>query len=155
MSEDANPPRSGSAYPMSQGVGVWLHHELPEWPRIWSAFLRRTRTWPVPPRWSSPAWLEELAAEGIAAACTAIRDFDPSRGPSLSSYVYHQSLTDALARYRQELDNGVTNPERLKFSSTPNLTSQPKKDPGHRMTSILEMDADLSDCFSHNSLGPN
>ena len=66
------------------------------------ACLRRTRSWPVPPRWTPRDWREELDAEGIAAACTAIRNFDPTRGPTLGSFVYHQILSGALARYRQE-----------------------------------------------------
>jgi RNA polymerase sigma factor (sigma-70 family) len=83
-------------------AGGWLGHRLPDWPRIWGACLRRTRAWPVPPRWTPRDWREELDAEGIAAACTAIRNFDPTRGPTLGSFVYHQILSSALARYRQE-----------------------------------------------------
>jgi RNA polymerase sigma factor (sigma-70 family) len=82
--------------------GGWLSHRLPDWPRIWGACVRRTRSWPVPPRWTPRDWREELDAEGIAAACTAIRNFDPTRGPTLGSFVYHQILSSALARYRQE-----------------------------------------------------
>ena len=82
--------------------GAWLGHRLPDWPRIWGACTRRTRSWPVPPRWAPRDWREELDAEGLAAACTAIRNYDPNRGPTLGSYVYHQILASALARYRQE-----------------------------------------------------
>jgi RNA polymerase sigma factor (sigma-70 family) len=94
---DAEPPPSAVAE-----AGDWLLHRLPDWPRIWGACLRRTRSWPIPPRWTAWDWREEIDAEGIAAACNAIRNFDPSRGPTLGSYVYHQILSGALARYRQE-----------------------------------------------------
>jgi RNA polymerase sigma factor (sigma-70 family) len=80
----------------------WLVHRLPDWPRIWGACRRRTRSWPIPPRWTSRDWREEIDAEGIAAACRAIRRYDPDRGTSIGSFVYHQILTGALARYRKE-----------------------------------------------------
>jgi hypothetical protein len=80
----------------------WLRHRLPDWPRIWGSCLRRTRSWPVPPRWSPRDWWDELDAEGIASTCTALRNFDPIRGPTLGSFVYHQILSDALTRYRKD-----------------------------------------------------
>jgi RNA polymerase sigma factor (sigma-70 family) len=79
-----------------------LNHRLPDWPRIWGACRRRTRSWPIPPRWTANDWREELDAEGIAAACKAIRKYDPARGTTISSFVYHQMLSGALSRYRQE-----------------------------------------------------
>jgi hypothetical protein len=83
-------------------MGGWLRHRLPDWPRIWGACLRRTRSWPVPPRWTRRDWREELEAEGIVAASAAIRDFDPSLGPTLGSFVYHRILSHALTRHRRE-----------------------------------------------------
>jgi RNA polymerase sigma factor (sigma-70 family) len=56
----------------------------------------------VPPHWNHSDWFEEIDAESIAAACHAIRIFDPNRGPTLGSFVYHQILASALGRYRQE-----------------------------------------------------
>jgi RNA polymerase sigma factor (sigma-70 family) len=94
---DAVPPLGTVANP-----GDWLLHRIPDWPRIWGACQRRTRSWPIPPRWGSRDWREELDAESLAAACGALRTYDPSRGPSLSSYVYHQILSSALTRYRRE-----------------------------------------------------
>jgi RNA polymerase sigma factor (sigma-70 family) len=82
--------------------GDWLVRRLPDWPRIWGACRRRTRSWPIPPRWTASDWREELDAEGIAAACKALRKYDPDRGTSINTFVYHQILTGALARYRQE-----------------------------------------------------
>jgi DNA-directed RNA polymerase specialized sigma24 family protein len=79
-----------------------LQESLPDWPGIWEACVRRTHAWRAPPRWSPRDWWEEIDAEGIAAACDAVRLFDPSRGPSLGCFVYHQILAAALARYRQE-----------------------------------------------------
>jgi RNA polymerase sigma factor (sigma-70 family) len=84
------------------GAGAWLEHRLPDWPRIWGACRRRIRSWPSPPRWTASDWREEIDAEGIAAACKAIRQYDPGRGTSIGSFVYHRILTGALARYRQE-----------------------------------------------------
>jgi RNA polymerase sigma factor (sigma-70 family) len=80
----------------------WLEHYLKDWPRLWSICTGRTHSWRVPPRWSVSDWWEEIDAESIAAACHAIRIFDPNRGPTLNSFVYHQILASALSRYRQE-----------------------------------------------------
>jgi len=93
-------PQARRGLPTSMSEG--LRPSLPDWPGIWDACARRTRAWRVPPRWSPRDWWEELDAEGIAAACEAIRVFDPSRGPSLRCFVYHRILSAALARYRQE-----------------------------------------------------
>ncbi len=80
----------------------WLQHHMTDWPRVWSACVARTHGWRVPPRWAVSDWWEEIDAESIAAACHAIRIFDPHRGPTLNSFVYHQILASALTRYRQE-----------------------------------------------------
>jgi RNA polymerase sigma factor (sigma-70 family) len=106
MKADDKTVGAGASYRAAPGVGVWLRHRLPDWPRIWGACVRRARSWPVPPRWTPRDWREELDAEGIAAACTAIRNFDPARGPTLGSFIYHQILSDALARHRQEWGSG-------------------------------------------------
>jgi RNA polymerase sigma factor (sigma-70 family) len=87
---------------LSKSMNRWLEHHLKDWPRIWASFTNRTHSWRVPPRWSLIDWWEEIDAESIAAACHAIRIFDPSRGPTLSNFVYHQILAGALTRYRQE-----------------------------------------------------
>jgi hypothetical protein len=79
-----------------------LQQSLPAWPVIWAACIRRTHAWRTPPRWSPRDWWEEIDAEGVAAAFQAICVFDPSRGPSLNAFVYHQILSTALARYRRE-----------------------------------------------------
>jgi RNA polymerase sigma factor (sigma-70 family) len=102
-----------------------LQESLPDWPGIWGACVRRTRAWRVPPRWSPRDWWEEIDAEGIAAACDAVRLFDPSRGPSLGCFVYHQILAAALARYRQEWSYALHYP----LSSTdPALESRSDED---------------------------
>jgi RNA polymerase sigma factor (sigma-70 family) len=80
----------------------WLQHRLPDWPKIWASCAGRTHSWRVPPRWNLYDWWEEIDAESVAAACHAIRIFDPHRGPKLASFVYHQILASALGRYRQE-----------------------------------------------------
>lgn len=87
---------------LSPSPGRGLQQSLPAWPVIWAACVRRTHAWRTPPRWSPRDWWEEIDAEGVAAAFQAIRVFDPSRGPSLNSFVYHQILSTALARYRRE-----------------------------------------------------
>ncbi len=73
-----------------------LERYLPDWPRVWAACVKRT----APPGGYRPDGLrgtgwEEIDAEGIAAACQAVRPFDPSRGPSLSYFVYHRVLSGA------------------------------------------------------------
>jgi RNA polymerase sigma factor (sigma-70 family) len=87
---------------LSRPMNGWLEHYIKDWPRIWSICTGRTHSWRVPPRWSVSDWWEEIDAESIAAACHAIRIFDPNRGPTLNSFVYHQILASALTRYRQE-----------------------------------------------------
>jgi RNA polymerase sigma factor (sigma-70 family) len=87
---------------LSDSMNGWLQHRMKDWPRVWSACTSRTHAWRVPPRWSLSDWFEEIDAESIAAACHAIRIFDPHRGPTLSTFVYHQILASALGRYRQE-----------------------------------------------------
>ena len=56
----------------------------------------------VPPHWSARDWWEEIDAESLAAACQAVRVFDPTRGMCLSNFAYHQILAKAMARYRTE-----------------------------------------------------
>jgi RNA polymerase sigma factor (sigma-70 family) len=87
---------------LSQAMSSWLEHRLPDWPGIWAACIHRTHSWRVPPRWNLGDWWEEIDAEGIAAACHAIKSFDPARGPRCGTFVYHQMLASALLRYRQE-----------------------------------------------------
>ena len=86
----------------SPSITGWFQQSLPNWPRVWAACTRRTNKWRIPPRWSMRGWREELDAECIASACRAIHIFDPKRGPSLGSFVYHTVLADALTRYRRE-----------------------------------------------------
>jgi RNA polymerase sigma factor (sigma-70 family) len=88
-----------SIFPLMNGC---LEEELPDWPRVWAACVRRIHGWRVPPRWSPRDWWEEIDAEAVASACHAMRIFDPERGLSLASFVYHQVLASALARYRKE-----------------------------------------------------
>lgn len=88
-----------SGYPEAGG---WMEHRLPDWPRLWGACRRRIGSWPIPPRWSAIDWHEEIAAEGIAAACKAIHKYDPGRGTALGTFVYIQVIAGALTRYRQE-----------------------------------------------------
>ena len=100
---------AGTSSRAAPGADGWLQTRLPDWPRIWGACLRRTRSWPVPPPWTLRDWREELEAEGIAAACTALRNFDPTRGPTLGSFVYHQILSDALKHHRQVSSHALRN----------------------------------------------
>jgi DNA-directed RNA polymerase specialized sigma24 family protein len=93
-------PASGGV--RSSSVNGWLQDRLPNWPEIWTACARRTHAWRIPPRWSRQDWWDEIDAESVAGACHALRVFDPSRGPSINCFVYHQILASALARYRQE-----------------------------------------------------
>ena len=87
---------------LSKSMNGWLKHHMKDWPKVWAASTGRIHGWRVPPRWALADWWEEIDAESIAAACHAIRIFDPHRGPKLESFVYHQILASALSRYRQE-----------------------------------------------------
>jgi RNA polymerase sigma factor (sigma-70 family) len=102
LAEDQHVQIGAVTSPIVPAVEEWWNHWLPDWPRIWGACRRRTRSWPIPPRWRPSEWHEELDAEGIAAACKAIQKYDPSRGTSINSFVYHQMVSGALSRYRQE-----------------------------------------------------
>src|SRR5262249_32574150 len=64
--------------------------------------FKRIRSWRVPPNWSRHDWNEELAAVGTAAACQAVRDFDPARGVPLAGFGYCRVISQCLARYRKE-----------------------------------------------------
>lgn len=86
----------------ASSINRLLKQRFPNWPDVWAACVQRTHAWRTPPRWSPRDWLEELDAESIASACHAIRIFDPDRGPSLESFVYHRILSGALSRYRKE-----------------------------------------------------
>ena len=81
---------------LSKSMNGWLQHHMREWTMVWTACVRRTHRWRVPPRWSLSDWWEEIDAESIAAACHAIRIFDPNLGPTLNSFVYHTILASAL-----------------------------------------------------------
>ena len=69
---------------------------------MWAGTAYRIHGWRVPPHWSSRDWREEIDAESIAAACQAIKAFDPARGLCLSRFARHQMLAKAMARYRKE-----------------------------------------------------
>jgi len=62
----------------------------------------QTRSWRVPPNWSSTDWREELCALAIMSAWQAIKDFAPSRGIPLGGFVCYRVKAQALTRYRQE-----------------------------------------------------
>jgi RNA polymerase sigma factor (sigma-70 family) len=119
-----------------------LEHALPDWSRIWAACSGRIHYWRVPPRWTMDDWLEEIDAECMAAACLAIRIFDKTRGPSLSSFVYHRMLASALARYRREWSYAAL---RDKLSSRAGTTVVPMED---RFADQDEEDR-LKDSLSH------
>jgi RNA polymerase sigma factor (sigma-70 family) len=79
-----------------------LKQVLTSWPDVWAACVRRTHAWRTPPRWCLLDWLEEIDAESVASAYQAIQIFDPARGPTLESFLYHRIVAGALARYRKE-----------------------------------------------------
>jgi DNA-directed RNA polymerase specialized sigma24 family protein len=69
--------------------------------------FKRICTWRVPPNWSVADWREEIRAHGLAAACEACCDFDPSRGVPLDAFVYRRVITRAYTRFRQEWAYGL------------------------------------------------
>ena len=72
------------------------------WGTIWSQCSRRFRVWRAPPRWSDREWRDEARAQGLASACQALRDFDPSRGVPLELFVRRRVLAGVLTLYRRE-----------------------------------------------------
>jgi hypothetical protein len=63
---------------------------------------RQIDTWRVPPNWSRRDWLDEMKAEGIAAAWEAERDFDPTLGVPLEAVVHWRVWARAWSRARRE-----------------------------------------------------
>jgi hypothetical protein len=64
--------------------------------------MRRIQRWRAPPNWSPRDWFEEMKAETIAAAREAERDFDPTRGVPLLTFVHLRVFARAQRRYRRE-----------------------------------------------------
>ncbi len=75
---------------------------FPDGPAIWAGCLRRLGAWRVPPHWSARDWIEEMQAQGAAAACQAARDYDPGRGVPWGAFVRQRVLASLLTRHRQE-----------------------------------------------------
>jgi hypothetical protein len=75
---------------------------IPDGPAIWAGCLRRVGNWRVPPHWSTRDWLEEMHAQGAAAACQAMGDYDPQRGVPRGAFVRLRILSSLRTRYRQE-----------------------------------------------------
>jgi DNA-directed RNA polymerase specialized sigma subunit len=88
--------------PMLASIASWCPEDLPDWDAIWAGCARRFRTWRIPPRWSIGDWIEEVQAQGLAAAWQALCDYDPARGVPLSAFVRQRILFGVLTRYRQE-----------------------------------------------------
>lgn len=73
-----------------------------DWLVVWLECERRLRTWRIPPRWSSRDWLEEMRAEGAAAALIATRNYQPRYNVPLGVYVRMRIMGQILTRYRKE-----------------------------------------------------
>ena len=76
--------------------------DFPEWPEVWSQCRRRLHRWCVPPNWSVADWFDETQALGLASACQALRDFDPTRNVPRAAFVRQRILAASRTRYRQE-----------------------------------------------------
>ncbi len=76
------------------------------WPVLWARCWMRIRTWRVPPRWSFRDWCDEARAQGEAAACGALRDFNPHRLVPLDAFLYSRVVDAVWTRYRQECSFG-------------------------------------------------
>jgi DNA-directed RNA polymerase specialized sigma24 family protein len=61
----------------------------------------------VPPHWSFRDWLEEMEAQGAAAACQALGDFDPGRGVPWGAFARQRVLSSLRTRHRQEWSYAV------------------------------------------------
>jgi DNA-directed RNA polymerase specialized sigma24 family protein len=86
----------------SPAAGADVHPAFLDWTRVWSGCERRLRSWRVPPRWSVREWLEEMQAEGVAAALMAARDYQSERNVPLGAYVRMRVMGQVLTRYRKE-----------------------------------------------------
>ena len=92
--------RGGLSATMAPRLSCW--RSIPDGPAIWAGCLRRAGTWRVPPHWSTHDWLEEMHAQGAAAACQAMDDYDPQRGVPRGAFVRLRILSSLRTRYRQE-----------------------------------------------------
>jgi DNA-directed RNA polymerase specialized sigma24 family protein len=77
-----------------------------EWPALWARCWSRIRTWRVPPRWSPGDWWDEVHAQGVLAACEALRAFEPGRLVPLDAFLYRRVVESVWSRYRQEWSFG-------------------------------------------------
>ena len=75
---------------------------ISSWNEIWAECRQHIRAWRVPPRWSAGDWMEELQAQGAAAAWQALGDYDATRGVPLWAHVRQRVLASVLTRSRQE-----------------------------------------------------
>jgi DNA-directed RNA polymerase specialized sigma24 family protein len=64
--------------------------------------LRQTRSWRVPPNWSSADWFAESRQIGEAAAWKATADYDSAYGLPLERFIYQRVMTSVLTQYRRE-----------------------------------------------------
>ena len=74
-------------------------------PTLAQCFHRACR-WRVPSHWSPADWVEEIRAIGLACACQAEADFDPTRGVPFRCFLYSRIMACTLKRYRQEWKYG-------------------------------------------------
>ena len=96
------PPRAGVGPPHHHGPVAPAQPDSTAWPVLWARCWTRIRTWRVPPRWSFRDWCDEARAQGEAAACGALRDFDPHRLVPLDAFLYSRVVDAVWTRYRQE-----------------------------------------------------
>jgi RNA polymerase sigma factor (sigma-70 family) len=73
-----------------------------DWLVVWLECEQRLRSWRVPPRWSACDWLDEMRAEGAAAALIAIRNYQPQYNVPIGVYVRMRIMGQVLTRYRKE-----------------------------------------------------
>jgi DNA-directed RNA polymerase specialized sigma24 family protein len=88
--------------PRLAAIASMCLESIPDWNAIWAGCARRFRSWRIPPRWSLGDWMEEIQAQGLAAAWQARCDYDPARGVPLGAFVRRRVLSGVLTRYRQE-----------------------------------------------------
>ncbi len=78
-----------------------------EWKVVLDRCLRRISVWRPPPNCNHQDWMEEMRAQGAAAAWQAVCDFDPKRGVPPSAFLRQRVLTSLLTRYRQDWSHAL------------------------------------------------
>lgn len=108
---------------------MWCEGSQPimfRWSDIWAVCWQRICEWKVPPHWSAGDWMDELQAQGAAAAWQALGDFDTTRGVPLQVYLRQRVLASVLTRSRQEWSYALHSALKISADDSRGAIKQPE-----------------------------